>query len=238
MAHLARTTYTSLEDVARIVDEGLVPVRMAPRTITKLMITSTCRLSRFGHVWHEGHAPFAHLKTDNVIVVSPGGNILWTCDPESNHQFSKRSHDFVKPVEMMGMLNLYGPTITATEGEECRTYRKIAAPSFNERTHGAAWAESLKRSLSMIQGWKEANAPIAQLNEHVARLTLQVISFVCFDRPMDAPSATRLDIQPSKNHKLSYSEAISSMVASIPTLFIIPPPVLSELCTTFTLRPH
>ncbi|KAL9029721.1 MAG: hypothetical protein Q9196_002072 [Gyalolechia fulgens] len=190
------------------------------------MITSTCRLSRFGHVWHEGHAPFAHLKTDNVIVVSPGGNILWTCDPESIHQFSKRSHDFVKPVEMMGMLNLYGPTITATEGEESRTYRKIAAPSFNDRTHGAAWAESLRRSSSMIQEWKEANAPIAQLNEKVAQLTLQVISYVCFDRPLDVPSAARLDIQPSKSHRLTYSEAISSMVANIPTLFIIPPPVL------------
>ncbi|KAL8994188.1 MAG: hypothetical protein Q9188_007139 [Gyalolechia gomerana] len=206
-----------------ILQEPLTPVlRMLPESWMKDWFP----LSRFRHVWHEGHAPFAHLKTDNVIVVSPGGNILWTCDPESIHQFSKRSHDFVKPVEMMGMLNLYGPTITATEGEESRTYRKIAAPSFNDRTHGAAWAESLKRSLSMIQGWKEANAPIAQLNEHVARLTLQVISFVCFDRPMDAPSATRLDIQPSKSHKLTYSEAISSMVANIPTLFIIPPPVL------------
>ncbi|KAL8836470.1 MAG: hypothetical protein Q9170_002903 [Blastenia crenularia] len=206
-----------------ILQEPLTPVlKMLPRSWTRDWFP----LSRFGQIWHEGHAPFAQLKTDNVIVVSPGGNVLWTCDPESINQFSKRSHDFVKPVEMMGMLNLYGPTITATEGEESRTYRKIAAPSFNDRTHGAAWAESLKRSLTMIKGWRETNAPVAQPNEHIARLTLQVISFVCFDRPLDAPSASPIDIQPSKSDKMTYSEAISSMVANIPTLFIIPPPVL------------
>ncbi|KAL9593552.1 MAG: hypothetical protein Q9219_007495 [cf. Caloplaca sp. 3 TL-2023] len=166
------------------------------------------------------------MKTDNVVMVSPGGNVLWTCDPESIQQFSKRSQDFVKPVEMVGMLNLYGPTITAREGEESRTYRKIAAPSFNDRTHGAAWAESLKRSLSIIEGWKEANAPITKLNEHIARLTLQVISFVCFDRQMDMSLAIQDDIQHKKSYRMTYSEAISAMVANIPTLFIIPPPLL------------
>ncbi|KAI4199735.1 MAG: hypothetical protein LQ348_001825 [Seirophora lacunosa] len=183
-------------------------------------------LSRFGQIWHEGYQPFAYLKTDNVLVVSPSGNILWTCDPESIQQFSKRSHDFVKPVEMMGMLNLYGPTVTATEGEESRIYRKTAAPSFNDRTHASAWTESLKRSSSLLQGWEEMNAPIEQLNEHIARLTLQVISFVCFDRPMDLPSATGLKANPSGGHTMTYSEAISSMVANISTLFIVPPPVL------------
>ncbi|KAL8917291.1 MAG: hypothetical protein Q9172_005917 [Xanthocarpia lactea] len=184
------------------------------------------RLSRFGRIWHEGHEPFAHLQTDNVIVVSAGGNILWTCSPESIQQFSKRSHDFVKPVEMMGMLNLYGPTITATEGEESRTYRKIAAPSFNDRTHRSAWTESLKRSLSLLQRWESMNAPIERLDTHVARLTLQVISFVCFDRSVDLPSATALETNLSKSHKMTYSEAISSMVENISTLFIVPPPVL------------
>lgn len=78
------------------------------------------RLSRFGRVWHEGYGPFARQGSDTFMVVSPGGNILWSCDPDTILQFSKRNHDFVKPVEMMGMLNMYGPTVTATEGEENR----------------------------------------------------------------------------------------------------------------------
>lgn len=188
-----------------------------------------CRLSRFGRVWHEGYKPFSQIKSDNVVLVSPSGNILWTCDPEAIQQFSKRNHDFVKPVEMMGMLNLYGPTVTATEGEESRTYRKIAAPSFNDRTHGAVWNESLNSSLSLLKRWENMDAPIEQLNDDVARLTLHVISSVCYNRPVEAPSATGSKASLSKGHCMSYSEAISSMVENIPILFMVPPAVLSKI---------
>ncbi|KAL9100072.1 MAG: hypothetical protein Q9163_004513 [Psora crenata] len=161
------------------------------------------------------------------MVVSAGGNILWTCDPDTILQFSKRSHDFTKPVEMMGMLNMYGPTITATEGEESRIYRRIAAPSFNDRTHCSAWTESLKQSSALLKRWASVKAPIMQLNEDVARLTLHVISYVCFDRQMEWPEATKVQNNPPKRHSMSYQEAISSMVDNVPILFIVPPPVLS-----------
>lgn len=186
------------------------------------------RLSRFGRVWHEGYGPFARQGSDTFMVVSAGGNILWTCDPDTILQFSKRNHDFVKPVEMMGMLNMYGPTITATEGEESRIYRKTATPSFNDRTHGSAWVESLGLTSALLKRWDSMKAPITQLNEDAARLTLQVISYVCFDRQMEWAEATGRQDNPPKGHSMSYREAISSMLDNIPTLFMVPPPVLSK----------
>lgn len=161
-------------------------------------------------------------------MVSAGGNILWTCDPEAILQFSKRNHDFVKPVEMMGMLNMYGPTVTATEGEESRRYRKIAAPSFNDRTHGSTWTESVGQTVALLKRWDSVQAPIMQLNEDVARLTLQVISYVCFDRRIGWTEAVGSHDNTPEGHHMSYREAISSMVDNIPTLFIVPPPVLSK----------
>ena len=161
-------------------------------------------------------------------MVSAGGNILWTCDPEPILQFSKHSHDFVKPVEMMGMLNMYGPTITATEGEESRRYRKIAAPSFNDRTHGSAWKESLGQTAALLKRWDSAQAPLTQVNEDVAKLTLQVISFVCFDRQIGWAEAVGSQDKPPKGHHMTYREAISSMVDYTPTLFVVPPPILSK----------
>lgn len=186
------------------------------------------RLSRFGQVWHDGYGPFARQGSDTFMVVSAGGNILWTCDPDTNLQFSKRSHDFVKPVEMMGMLNMYGPTVTATEGDESRIYRRIAAPSFNDRTHGSVWTESLGQTLELLKRWEIMDAPITQLNEDIARLTLQLLSYVCFDRQMEWAEATGRQDDPPKGHSMSYREAISSMVDNIATLFIVPPPILRE----------
>ena len=125
------------------------------------------------------------------------------------------------------MLNMYGPTVTATEGDESRRYRKIAAPSFNDRTHGSVWTESLEQTAALVKQW-DTQAPILQLNEDVAKLTLQVISRVCFDRPIGRAEGLGSQDKPPKGHLMTYQEAISSMVDHIPTLFVIPPPLLSK----------
>ena len=39
-----------------------------------------------------------------------------------------------KPQELIKQLNFFGPTITGTDGEEARLYRKITTPFFNEKT--------------------------------------------------------------------------------------------------------
>ena len=186
------------------------------------------RLSLFDRVWHTGYGPFARLGSDTFIMVSAAGNILWTCDPEAILQFSRQHRDFIKPVEMMGMLNMYGPTVTATEGEESRLYRKTAAPSFNDRTHRSAWSESLGQTAALLKRWNSARAPITQLNEDMARLTLHVISYVCFDRHIEWAEVSEHQDSPPEGHKMSYRKAISSMLDNIPTLFITPPPILSK----------
>lgn len=186
-------------------------------------------LSLFGQIWHEGYEPFAQQGSDTIIVVSTNGNILWTCDPETILQFTKRHHDFLKPVKMMAMLNMYGPTITATEGEESRLYRRIASPSFNERTHGAAWTESLHQTASMLKKWKSMEGLVEQLNEDMATLTLHVISYVCFGRIIQwAENAGYQEALPD-GHKMSYRDAITSMLDNTGVLFMTPQLVLGKM---------
>ena len=160
-------------------------------------------------------------------MVSPGGNVLWTCDPEAVLQFSKRQ-EFVKPVEMMRMLNMYGPTITGTDGEESRLYRKIAGPSFNGRTHRSVWNESIIQTRSVLDLWTSSGNPIGNLNKDLARLTLHLISYVCFDHKTKGGEAGEDPSIPDKGHHFTYEEAIGSMLDNIPILFTVPPPFLSK----------
>ena len=192
------------------------------------LLTRNISLSLFGRVWHAGHEPFALIGNDTFIMVSPGGNVLWTCDPEAILQFSRRHHDFVKPVEMMGMLNIYGPTVTATEGEESRRYRKTAGPAFNKKTHNAVWTESLGQATSLLGIWTSSNTAVTRINEDLAKLTLHVISCVCFDRKIGWGDEIRAGGSSIRQHNMSYSQAISSMMENIPILFLVPPFVLSE----------
>ena len=160
-------------------------------------------------------------------MVSPGDNVLWTCDPEAVLQFSKRQ-EFVKPVEMMGMLNMYGPTITGTEGEESRAYRKIAGPSFNDRTHRSVWTESIVETRSLLAMWKGSDNLTGELNKDLARLTLNLTSYVCFDHKMMWVGGGEDPSILDKGHNFTYEEAIGSMLDNIPILFATPPPILSR----------
>lgn len=162
-------------------------------------------------------------------MVSPAANVLWTCDPEAVLQLSNRRYDFIKPVKILEMLNIYGPTITATEGEESRLYRKITAPSFSEETHERVWAESLKQTQSMLETWSMRREPICSLNEDLARLTLHVISHVCFARNIEWTDGQNLQHEVPQGHTMSYREAISSLLDNSGILFMTPPPLLCKL---------
>ncbi|KAL8665783.1 MAG: hypothetical protein Q9202_001905 [Teloschistes flavicans] len=182
--------------------------------------------SLFGHVWHEGYRPFRILGYDTFIAVTPKGNILWTCDPEVIMQLSNRRRDFVKPVEMMEMLNMFGPTITATDGEESRTYRKIITPSFNENTHQAVWEESIKQAQAMTTTWMKRGRTVIHTDEDLARLTLNVISDVCFARNLDWKDLRSLQDPTPLGHKMGYRASISSILTNTGVLMMTPPPIL------------
>ena len=195
------------------------------------------RLLVMRRVWHHGYTPFRRVDSDTFIAVSPTGNVLWTCDPDFIVNLSARRADFPKPLGMLGMLNLFGPTITATEGSESRLYRKIASPSFNENTHRKVWNYTIEESGALLRRWDartRQNKDGILLHDDAARMTLHVLSYCAYGRKMvwDDGQSQR-DI--SRNgHKLSYSEAIASMLARMPVIFMTPPKVLRKRKTTCT----
>jgi hypothetical protein len=159
------------------------------------------------------------------MVVSASGNILWTCDPEVTMQIMGRRDDFVKPLDMLGMLNLYGPTITASEGEEHRAYRRVASPSFNNHTHQLVWEEAIVQSRMMIDSWNRNNGQIPHLSKDGANLALHILSRVFFNNKMLWTDDTKT---PPPGHTLTYNEAISSVFKYNSTLFMTPRPIISK----------
>lgn len=43
---------------------------------------------------------------------------------------------FPKPVDQYAILRMFGPNVIASEGEEWKKYRRIAAPAFSEVSPG------------------------------------------------------------------------------------------------------
>ena len=121
------------------------------------------------------------------MVVSPTRNVLWTCDPQVILQVLSRRNDFHRPVVALKVLNLYGPTIMGTEGPESRLYQKITSPSFNDETHQAVWSVSLQLTQQLLKSWLEDEpvGHVLRMNQDTSRLTLCVISRVCFGRELE-----------------------------------------------------
>ncbi len=68
--------------------------------------------------WHYGYSLFERIKADKILLVSPGGNILMTCNPTAAHQIL-RDESYGKLAEVLNLFNI-GPTITCTDGSEAR----------------------------------------------------------------------------------------------------------------------
>lgn len=198
--------------------------------LTRLII-SFCLYTK---AWQQGHSPFSKLHHDTFILCSPSGNLLWTCEPQVTHQLYTRGTDFIKPVKMMGMLNIYGPTLVASDGEEARLYRKITGPSFNEKNHERVWIETLKQAGHMVNDWY-GNA-ITTLHSDVSRGTLHVFSSVCLSHDIEwTKGRNQKDFMP-KGHTLSWADAIDSVLNHAITIFTTPRFLLSKFLPSHRIQ--
>lgn len=182
-------------------------------------------LAIFSGTWRAGYDPFDRLKQDSFIVVSPGGNTLWTCDPETIDEVSTRRHDFQKSTEILGLLDNYGPTLTASEGEVAHIFRKIAAPVFSERNHGLVWNEALSQTRMMLCKWNEEGQIIHHLGKDAGTLALHVLCKVLFDKDLEWVEDSK-DIP--TGHTLTFKDAIRVAYKYNLVLFVTPKFLLSE----------
>lgn len=64
---------------------------------------------------------------------------------------------FPKPVHQYRVLLLFGGNIVASEGDEWKRYRKVAAPAFSEKNNKLVWDETVKIMVDMFHTlWNDA----------------------------------------------------------------------------------
>jgi cytochrome P450 len=169
--------------------------------------------------------------------------VLWTCDADAIQQIYKRPQDFCKPVADMGMLNIHGPTVTGTEGEESRSYRRITTEAFGTKTYRETWHESIVEAGKLF-GRLETLEDKRTLSSQLERLTLNVVSQVCLGRDPekeygDGHTEYNRSIllkflgKPMSNgklkqrHKMTYHEAFGTSANHMGSIYLMPRLLLS-----------
>ncbi|KAJ8104960.1 hypothetical protein ONZ43_g7614 [Nemania bipapillata] len=203
--------------------------RMAQSIVVLVLKSLPARLTRnwlpfllFNEIWHNGYEPFERLGADTFLAVSPGGLILYTCDADVNVQLF-RDGNFGKPVELMSILNIYGPTITGTDGPESRLYRKITGPFFSENTLRRVFTQSAGGAKMLLAALMRSDAHL-HLRSLSARLSLNTLCQIAFGYQTDSDLVRGLAFQDSipDGKTLSYSQALHGLLKNMGVILDVP----------------
>lgn len=156
-----------------------------------------------------------------------------------------RRNDFVKPVELYAIVDIFGSSILSTEGADWRRHRKIVAPAFSEKSNSLVWRESCQQTLSMINVWSklEGNADgdmkIHDTAPYTATMALHVISSAGFGvkqlwdgESEDLLGATKVPgfntTELNGSHTLAFKNSLRILLHGIIWLAIFPVGLLSK----------
>ncbi|CZR52843.1 related to cytochrome P450 3A7 [Phialocephala subalpina] len=179
------------------------------------------------------------------LIVSPSQIFMSCSNAEANLQLTNRRLDFVKPVEIYAIVDIFGTSILTTEGEEWKRHRKIVAPAFSEKSNAVVWKETLRQTDGMIKVWSKLDGnesrsmKVKDTALYTATMALHVICAAGFgvrqlwDGEDEAQLGTNVvaGFNTSKlirEHTLTFKDSLNTLLHGIIWLAIFPVGLLKK----------
>ncbi|KAF2122013.1 cytochrome P450 [Lophiotrema nucula] len=141
------------------------------------------RFYLFGWEGNERYKVYAQLG-DAFTLVTPGGNWIYVADPDAVWEALKRPREFGRNLEQLAVLDVYGRSLSTTEGQEWQKHRKITAATFTEKNNEFVWHSSLAQAKGMLEYWMHrAPQPVRSVAEDCKTFTLNVLAAALFSKP-------------------------------------------------------
>lgn len=186
------------------------------------------------------------------LIVSPNQIFMGCSNAEANIQLTSRRLDFVKPVEIYAIVDIFGTSILTTEGEEWKRHRKIVAPAFSEKSNTVVWKETLRQTDGMVSVWSKlsgnepGNMKVKDTAPYTATMALHIICAAGFgvrqlwDGEDEGQLGTNIvsGFNTSKlirEHTLTFKDSLNTLLHGIIWLAIFPVSLLSMCFSSFAL---
>ncbi|KAN0113945.1 cytochrome P450, partial [Russula decolorans] len=130
---------------------------------------------------------------------------------------------FPKPVFRYEGLSIFGANIVASEGEEWKKYRKIAAPAFSEKNNKLVWDEAIRIMMDLFDNvWGDKSEVVV---DHCADLTLPISVAIVSWQPIlgfgrRVTWTTNLIVPPG--HRMTFKDALHILSTNIVLKIVIP----------------
>ena len=132
-------------------------------------------------------------------------------------------------MELIKLLNVFGPGLTGSEGIDGRLYRKVTAPFFTEQTMDQVWRTSIDSIGTLMQGMTASQASKSKrsLRSMIAEMTLHNVLTVCFRKNPERESFQFQESIPT-GHKMGFRQAVLSALDNMGTIAFTPKLILSR----------
>ncbi|KAL4883813.1 cytochrome P450 [Aspergillus karnatakaensis] len=172
--------------------------------------------------WQFADKAQSHIRLgDAWAIATPAEVFVYICDAEAITDIIARRSDFVRPIELYKLLNVFGPNISTTEGADWQRHRKIVAAPFNESLNSFVWREALNQAQGML-ATRATTGPAGELGEDTRTLALNVLAATGFKRSTPFQTSRAAHSQDPR----SYSESLKTVMLNTFVIMLIPPAIL------------
>lgn len=188
--------------------------------------------TRFCHIgWEFDEKARAHIEFgDAFMFATPGKNWIYTCDAEAIQDILKRERqgEFARPVELLAMLDVFGPNISTMNGADWQRHRKCTAASFNEQNNVLVWRESLRQGQQLLEYWKDKAhvGDQSTLAKDTRTVTLNVLVRAAFGKSFDFQGTYA---KKAISGSLTYRDALSIILENAILILAVGPRILKRL---------
>ncbi|KAJ4475587.1 cytochrome P450 [Lentinula aciculospora] len=159
--------------------------------------------------WLEKHKPYFKAGWDataNITLVPHTSVTLSLVDAAAIKEVTTARARFPKPVKAYKVLSFFGDNIVASEGEDWKRYRKIAAPAFNDRNNKLIWDETIRIIIDLFDNvWGSQESVVI---DHALSITLPIALFVLGAAAFGRRISWKDDEGIPPNHQMSFKDAI------------------------------
>lgn len=159
---------------------------------------------------------------------TPAGLDFHCADPAVNAQVFGRRRDFDKPLEVLNVVDIYGPNISSVTGAEWQRHRRVTASPFNERNNRLVWDEALRQAAQAAAHWSARG--LGGFNSTAAdtvAVSLNILATAALGESWDFQPAGAVEVagqgsQGGEGQASSYRDSLHTLLSSVRTLVLTP----------------
>ncbi|KAH8981652.1 cytochrome P450 [Lactarius akahatsu] len=155
---------------------------------------------------HQDFAAAGQDATAMVTMIPWPSAVIYLADAAAIKEVATFRAKFPKPVDMYEALFAFGGNIIASEGEDWKRYRTIAAPAFSERNTRLVWDETIRIMFDLFDNvWGDSPEIVL---DHCVDITLPIALFVIGVAGFGRRVTWTSDLSVPPGHQMPFKDAL------------------------------